>query len=119
MQFCAKNKFKYRTKKSYQSIKPFLIKNEKGKQVNRYQLLKEWMRNNQVTFAWAGHRLGLTETGVRRLLMKDRMPPNRHQQFIDLRFPEHLLPRPEAVSTGRRAMVPVWEQEEGGASASA
>ena len=54
-------------------------------QVNRYELLREWMRDHNVTFTWAARQLGLNETGVRKMLKADRMPPNRHQQFIDLR----------------------------------
>ena len=77
------------------------------------------MRDHRVTFTWAARQLGLNETGVRKMLKAERMPPNRHQQFIDLRFPEHLLPRPEAVPRGPHVKVPVWVQNESGASASA
>ena len=79
--------------------------------MERYDLLREWMYNNRVTFRWTASKLGISDVGVARLLRSDRISVKRHAEFVDLGFPEELLPRAEDyIHRGRAPLIPVWEQ---------
>ena len=80
--------------------------------MERYDLLKEWMRDNRVTFRWTGSKIGITGAGVLRLLRSNRIPVKRHIELIELGFPAELLPKAEDyIPKGKTPLVPVWEQD--------
>lgn len=76
--------------------------------MERYTLLKEWMRDNRVTLVWTGKKLGITTSAIQSLLSSDRISVKRHAEFVALGFPPELLPKAEDYV--RKAMVPIWEQ---------
>lgn len=77
--------------------------------MGRYQHLKIWLRERGCTFVWLGGLLGMTETGVRNMLMKERIAPERHAFLRNLGIPEELLPKSEKYV--RRKRVPMLDAE--------
>lgn len=77
--------------------------------MGRYEMLREWMRDNHVTLVWTASRLGITDMGVLRLIRSDRISVKRHAEFVALGFPPELLPKAEDYI--RKPIVPVWEQD--------
>lgn len=78
--------------------------------MERYKSLREWMRENCVTFWWTGQKLGMTDAGAARLLRADRVPQKRREELIRIGFPEALLPPGYIEKRKRKRLVPIWEQ---------
>jgi len=78
--------------------------------MTRYDLLRAWLRERNVTFTWLGERLGRTETTLRQMVMRDHMPVEMHAAMVDLGIPAHLLPEPQQRQR-RRKIVPMLDAD--------
>ena len=62
-----------------------------------------WMIRHKVTYSQLAKDIGsITGPAVIKMLKSDRISSQRHQQFISLGIPEHLLPPAIDVPRGRR-----------------
>lgn len=78
---------------------------------NRYEHLRSWMRQFNVTFAYVGKNIGISRVGAMKVLKSERISPERHQQLVALRFPPELLPIADPKCR-RGPRVPTWECNE-------
>lgn len=58
------------------------------------------MIRNSLTYVAIGKHLGMSGSGVLRLISGKRMPVKRHAQLLELGVPEYLLPYPLDVPRG-------------------
>lgn len=64
--------------------------------------LRVWMLRNGVTYPQMGQALGgITGNAVQQLLKGERISTARHQDFLRLGVPAHLLPAPRDIRRGR------------------
>ena len=80
--------------------------------MERYDLLKEWMRDNRVTFRWLASKLGISGPRIMNLLRANRISIKRHADFVELGFPVELLPKAEDyIPRGRPPKIPDYGQD--------
>ncbi len=78
--------------------------------MSKFELLKAWMAENNVTMRWAAAQMGVTPSLLSKYLRLDTMPQKRHEQLVQLHFPPDLLPEPVNKPRGARPAIPVWLQ---------
>lgn len=79
--------------------------------MTRYELLKQWMKERNVSFVWLAAQLGIKETPLRRMLMQDRIPTKRHAQLVHIGIPEDMLPPGIDLTSRRPVMVPMLDAD--------
>lgn len=79
--------------------------------MTRYELLKQWMKERNVSFVWLAAQLGIKETPLRRMLMQDRIPTKRHAQLVRIGIPEDMLPPGIDLTSRRPVMIPLLDAD--------
>ena len=67
---------------------------------DRQAELRVWLIRNGMTYAEIGRRMGITSSGVLRLVQGERMPTKRHSEMVGMGIPADLLPQPLDVPFG-------------------
>jgi len=77
----------------------------------RSKRLVDWVKKNRNITALAAD-IGLSESGLRRLLIADTIPTRRHLQFVQQGFPESLLPKAVDIKPGKKTIIPQRENSQ-------
>lgn len=72
----------------------------------RYERLRAWMREHEITFTALGEQLGLRYSGARRVCLGETCPSRHHGKMLKLGFPAELLPAPKDLPAGPKPKVP-------------
>lgn len=85
-------------------------------EIRRTEQIKAWMEVNEVTFAWTARELGLSLSGVRKMLiLSETIRPHRREALLQLGFPPELVPpgaiKPTGPRPNRKRKIPRFIRE--------
>lgn len=70
---------------------------------SRHTRLRKWMKDSELNPTEVAARLGLSESGFRRILSAKTIPTRRHNQLVLLGFPKKLLPDALDIKPGKKS----------------